>query len=280
LRTNRMVAGLGVVSALSLGLTGLGHGVADASTSLKSVTITMNAKSITLSSGSSLHAGRYIFKVVEPNGDDSIQLVTLARGYSVAQAKSDINSAFGGKVSAVRTIDKKIHWFGGVEASTRHPGYFAETLYAGTYYLTEQGGNAITTLHVYGTPPGGQGWVNQTSTLGAVKPNRFAVPATIARTGWTMFRNTAAEPHFIEFQQVKPETTYREVLAALKSNAQTPPSWALPGSYGTAVISPNTQMLFHYSLPAGKYVMMCFWPDDETGMPHAVMGMYKFITLK
>lgn len=280
MRKSRIVAGLGALSVVSVGLTGVASTVADASTSLKTVTITMNAKSISVSTGSSLHAGRYLFKVVEPSGDDSVQLVSLASGYSLAQAKTDINNAFGGKVSAVRTIDKKIRWFGGVEASTRHPGYFAETLYAGTYYLTEQGGNAITTLHVFGTPPAGQGWVNQTSTLSAVKPNRWAVPASIPRSGWTMFRNAAAEPHFIVLQQVKPETTYRQVLAALKSNSQTPPSWALAGSYSTSVVSPNAQMLFHYNLPAGKYVMMCFWPDDETGMPHAVMGMYKFITLK
>ena len=280
MRKSRMVAGLGVVSALSLALTGVGQGVADASTSLKTVTVTMTAKSITVSAGSSLPAGRYIFKVVMPQGDDTLQFLTLAPGFTPAQAIKNVNAAFSGKVSAVRTVDTKIHWFGGVEASTNHPGYFAETLYAGTYFLTEQNGTAHTTLHVFGTPPGGQGWVNQTSALSAVKPNRFAVPASIPRSGWTLFHNSAAEPHFIVLQQVQPSTTYREVLAALKSNSQTPPSWALPATYSTAVVSPNTQMLFHYSLPAGKYVMMCFWPDDETGMPHALMGMYKFITLK
>jgi hypothetical protein len=26
--------------------------------------------------------------------------------------------------------------------------------------------------------------------------------------------------------------------------------------------------------------VMCFWPDDETGMPHAFMGMWKLISLR
>ena len=124
----------------------------------------------------------------------------------------------------------------------------AETLYAGTYLFTEQNSNALRAVHVFGTPPGGQGWVDQTSTLMAVKPNRWAIPATIPHSGWSLFRNTAAEPHFIVFQQVKPETTYRQVLAALKSQSNTQPSWALAGGTSTAVVSPNTQMLFHYSL--------------------------------
>lgn len=279
MRKSRIVAGLGVVSAVSLGLTGVAPTVADASPSLKTVTVTMTPKSVTLSSGTNLHAGRYLFKVAA-TADDTLQLATLRAGHTMAQADKMFASAFNGDVKAIRWIDANVRMWGGVEAAPHRAGYFVETLYAGTYVFGEQQGNAKTLVHVFGTPPANQGWVNQTSTLSAVKPNRWAVPASISRSGWTMFRNAAAEPHFIVMQQVASSTTYRQVLAALKSNSQTPPSWALPASYSTGAISPGTQMLFHYNLPAGKYVMMCFWPDDETGMPHAVMGMYKFITLK
>jgi hypothetical protein len=33
-------------------------------------------------------------------------------------------------------------------------------------------------------------------------------------------------------------------------------------------------------MPAGRYVVACYWPDDDTGMPHAFMGMFKLITLR
>ena len=278
MRKSRIVAGLGVISAMSLGLTGIGQGVADASTSLKTVTVAMSAKSVTLSTGTSLHAGRYMFKVASVD-DDTLQLLVLRAGYSEAQADKDFGAAFGGNVAAVKRIDNGIRFFGGVEAVNHHAGYFVETLYAGTYYFSGQNSNVRTKVHVFGTPPAGQAWVNSTSTLVANKSNRWAVPTSIPRSGWTLFRNEAAEPHFIVLQQVQPSTTYRQVVAALKSSSQAPPSWALPGTYSTAVVSPGAQMLFHYSLPAGKYVMLCYWPDDATGMPHALMGMYKFITL-
>jgi hypothetical protein len=39
-------------------------------------------------------------------------------------------------------------------------------------------------------------------------------------------------------------------------------------------------MTVDYDLPAGQYVVMCFFPDPKMGgMPHALMGMLEMITL-
>jgi hypothetical protein len=65
-----------------------------------------------------------------------------------------------------------------------------------------------------------------------------------------------------------------------KSGAQVTPSWALRGSTGTGVISPGRSQIVAVHLPPGKYLLACFWPDDRTGMPHAMMGMWKLVTLK
>jgi hypothetical protein len=27
-------------------------------------------------------------------------------------------------------------------------------------------------------------------------------------------------------------------------------------------------------------VLLCWWPSDENGMPHAMMGMFRFINLR
>jgi hypothetical protein len=35
-----------------------------------------------------------------------------------------------------------------------------------------------------------------------------------------------------------------------------------------------------YNLPRGTYVLICFVSDEETGMPHALMGMHKVVILK
>ena len=35
-----------------------------------------------------------------------------------------------------------------------------------------------------------------------------------------------------------------------------------------------------YDLPAGTYVLLCFVADDETGIPHAIMGMHQVVVLE
>jgi hypothetical protein len=37
--------------------------------------------------------------------------------------------------------------------------------------------------------------------------------------------------------------------------------------------------MLSYDLPAGEYLLACFWPDRFTGMPHFFMGMWKLINL-
>ena len=254
--------------------------VAQGASGPPTVVATVTSKTITFSHGTSVHAGRVTFKVVAPSGDHTLQLAKLTPGYSLRQAGADLAAAFSGKVSAVRTIDKKILFLGGAEATPNHPGYFAETLYAGTYYAFDQNGNAITTLHVFGTPPM-RDWVHETSTITATNAHRFATsPTVLPASGWTLFRNAADEPHFIVFQQVQPTTTAKMVSDYLASGNQNPPPWGLPGTTSTGVISPGRQILFHHQLPAGSYVILCYWPDDQTGMPHALMGMWKLVTLK
>jgi hypothetical protein len=57
------------------------------------------------------------------------------------------------------------------------------------------------------------------------------------------------------------------------------PPWAIRGGLNTGVISPYRHQVVAYHLPAGKYLVACFWPDDDTGMPHFFMGMWKLIRI-
>ena len=279
----RTMAALSITALASSVLVGLAPSSALAAAAPPTVTVTMSGKTLSISTGTSLHAGRYLIKVVVPSGDDTLQLAKLAApGYSFAQASKDVNSAFGGNIAAIRRVDKNIHWLGGAEGTPGHPGMFVETLYAGSYVFLAQNANAVLHVRVFGTPRGQQTWVNQTSTISTTPANRFSSPPILPRAGWTLFRDGSDEPHFLSMQQVKPGTTLQEVLAFLhspQSQQQQQPPWALPATTSAGVISPHTQILFHYSLPAGRYVLFCFWPDDRTGMPHALMGMVKLVTL-
>lgn len=48
----------------------------------------------------------------------------------------------------------------------------------------------------------------------------------------------------------------------------------------SAVISPNVQYLWNYSVPKGRYVLLCFWPDLKTGSTHAEKGMIRAVTVR
>ena len=53
----------------------------------------------------------------------------------------------------------------------------------------------------------------------------------------------------------------------------------LPGEQDSDIVSPGHAMALHLQLPAGHYALMCFFPDPQTGMPHAFMGMVRMVTL-
>ena len=94
------------------------------------------------------------------------------------------------------------------------------------------------------------------------------------------FANQADQPHFLVLQHVKSSTTNKqgsEVHQVRRSQGN--PSWVLKANTDSGVVSPNRSQLLNYDLPAGKYLVACFWPDYFTGMPHVNMGMWKLVTL-
>jgi hypothetical protein len=67
-------------------------------------------------------------------------------------------------------------------------------------------------------------------------------------------------------------TSATEYLAAFSPEAQGPPPGALAGGIGGIV--PGTSQSFNISLVPGRYAFICAFPDPDTGMPHAAVGMY------
>ncbi len=46
------------------------------------------------------------------------------------------------------------------------------------------------------------------------------------------------------------------------------------------VLSPGAELLATYQLPPGTYVLLCFVPDDRTGMPHGAMRMHRVVVVR
>jgi len=273
MRVAAVAAGTGVV------LTGaaIAPVAADAGNGVPTITVSM-AKTISVSAGSTVHAGRVVFKVTAPSdpGDHELQLLKLRNGYTVSDFKRDAGPGFdGGVVAATRRIYKGVNFFGGAMAGQS----FSETLYAGTYYLIDIGNNSrvVKTLHVVGTPPQ-RGWIGDGSVITAHDMS-FTENEKIPGKGWTIFRNTGDEPHFLSMVRVKASTTRADVKTALESDQQ--PSFAIGPDLELGIVSPGSQIVFKHDLPAGKYLALCFMSDpDNHDMPHAMMGMYQFLTVK
>lgn len=243
----------------------------------KVVTVTMTASSMALSTDS-ITAGNTVFKVVSGDGKDhELQIVRLHSGYSLQQFGSDIGKAFGGDVTAIRRVDSHVSFRGGAETHFR-PGYMSVPLKAATYYLFDQVGNAVRKLTVTGSfqnrpAPQAQATI-KAFTYG------FGLNGALPHQGWIHEHDQSDQPHFYVFNQVKAGTTSTQVKNYFKSGAQGKPSFALYPNTSSGVISPMTGQNFYLDLPAGRYVVMCFWPDDDTGMPHAFMGMWKLVDLR
>lgn len=278
MNTRRRVAA--VVAAMATAVTGtaLVPSQVDAAGKIPHIRAGMTDQAIHLSRDT-VRAGRVKFRVVARSGDHVMQIFQLHKGYTKADFTRDIGRTFRGRIPAIKRIDRNVSWLGGAEAQKNHPGRFAITLTAGTYYVLDQNGPAVAKLTVTGAVQP-RAWIHNDSTIVGTGGDRFRAPKAIPHSGWTLFKDTSDEPHFLVMQHVKRGTTRHMVTRYFKSGQQGEPSFALPETTSSGIISGGSQLLFHYNLPAGRYVLMCWWPSDESGMPHAMMGMYRMINLR
>ena len=100
--------------------------------------------------------------------------------------------------------------------------------------------------------------------------------------------NVGAQPHFMYLAYSPEPITKEQVGQILELDAQgaTPapdsglpnPDNVIPVAY-MATLSMGATGWVAADLQAGYYVMLCFIPDIESGMPHAFEGMYDVITI-
>ncbi len=111
---------------------------------------------------------------------------------------------------------------------------------------------------------------------------RFQTEDVRDADGDFLVHNSAPELHEMQLQPVAPGTTDDQVQAFFDSLVQgnpiAPPFTGQP--VGLGVISPDRDAVFHaHDLPPGTYVLLCFVPDDQLGVPHAFLGMHKIVQL-
>lgn len=250
----------------------------------------INKHKFVLKGSRHLQATRVNLTLTAKGGDREVEIVKFKTGYTFKDLVTDIK-AFGASFgpngaskSGLKHLRRAVHHttlYGGLDAGAKHAGHGTVVLDAGTYTVFDDSGNYPRhpkTLRVSGpsvtVPP------QSSATVTAAGDDRFGGDKTLPAKGTIGFDNHADQPHFLILQHVKSGTTRKQVHKYFAAGGQGEPSWALRESAATDTISPGLGQTLTYSLPKGEYVELCFFPDLQTGMPHANMGMYRLVHLK
>jgi hypothetical protein len=237
-----------------------------------------------------MHPGLHKF-VVRSGKDAAFQLVKARAGYTKAEAAHDANAGLNaGHVAAIKRFERNVTLVGGVSSSAHHPGVLWTRLHRGKYWALDTNpqflrARKIVTVHVGGARVAGRA-PRANTVIRAIHETEWAPrPRTIARQGVLSFRNNSVDNHFIAMAKLLPGKTVADFAAWVDSitSGQNPGPPPIDEAVGvdTGVVSPGHRMSARYSLPAGNYVLACFWPDaDMGGLPHAFMGMFRGIRVR
>jgi hypothetical protein len=238
-------------------------------------------------------AGRVDLVLHAKKGEQEVLIARLRPGYTYADVGRDFGTFFSSQqptpagLEALNHLVRHVTFYGGLDSGGGHTTLSGSVVLprAGTYLLLndENGPGVAPPIKLHVTKRAGSRTTPASSaTVKTRNSKRFAGATTLPASGTVTFHNTATNsPHFMFLQHVKPGTTRKHVIKALNSTSNSPqPSFALKGTLGTDVVSPGHEMTLSYSLPKGTYAEMCYFPDLQTGMPHALMGMVLIVHLK
>jgi hypothetical protein len=213
----------------------------------------------------------------------NLQLVKPAGGYRKGQAVRDIRAFERQNLDGLRSIETNTSLRGGIISRKNNPGIMWADLEPGTYWafdvdaIGELTVEHLRTFRVAGAENAGS---VKGQVLRAVAEDRWG-PMTpqIKRKGRITFQNLSDHNHFLGIARLKPGKTVRDFRRWMRGAMQgdeTPPPVYWDSGLETNVVGGGQSMTFRYQLPAGNYVMVCWWPSaDHGGAPHAVLGMIR-----
>jgi hypothetical protein len=265
----------GVVTALAA-VGGLASACDWPASALHNVTIRDAATGVT-GIGSTIPAGQYQFSVGSSVSGGSLQIARVAPDYSVAQTLRDVAAAFGPHTASSSVATQRLYshvaFVGGLSGS----GSYSTYLSPGKYFAIDTVTNKLEQFTVMAAKalPNFPKATLQVSG-GMSMPNgmdHFAwrVTGTFAKSGVIKFSTVSGdEPHFLDVAYIHAGKTAADCLDYQGAPAGAPCDELLE----TGIVSPLQSMTIPYSFPkSGAYVITCFMPDDDSGTPHALLGM-------
>jgi hypothetical protein len=256
---------------------------------------------------SELEAGRYVLSVTNsssseedagvgfvqaPEGMTAAELIGFMASLSATPEAADGEAApaeeEGGTGAPSWYYETEIA--GGVYAPAGETAYAVIDLSAGEWMLwgdLPEAPQAPVPVIVTGEAPADQPTPAADVTI-AMQEISFSVDGSLTAEPQTIaLTNAGQQPHFLLMIGV-PEGTTPEDFLALSAAFAGDPTASPPaglsfqelttGIESTDLSSGGTVWL-HADLAAGTYVLACFFPDQETGAPHAFLGMVDVVTV-
>ncbi|PYC76333.1 hypothetical protein C7C46_22945 [Streptomyces tateyamensis] len=254
-------------------------------------TVDVNLTAAGIQAPDSHPAGTVTFRIsTDDPGSRQLQIFKPHPGVSIDQMLADTARAFDPATAAegIRALNADGEALGGATATPANAAIMSEDLAEGTVYLVDltpvQSGGAplVKPLELckdagYHLPHFPHGIVIQHETD---QGPRFQTEDVDKAEGSYYVHNSATELHEMAIQPVAPGTTDEQVQQFFDGTYTGPPLFT-GTAVGLGVVSPDHSVVFHEDkLAPGTYVLLCFIPDDSTGIPHAFEGMHKVVELK
>ena len=256
---------------------------------------------------SELEAGRYVLSVTNsssseedagvgfvqaPEGMTAAELIGIMASLSATPEAADGEAAPAEEEGGTGAPSwyYKTEIAGGVYAPAGETAYAVIDLSAGEWMLwgdLPEAPQAPVPVIVTGEAPADQPPPAADVTI-AMQEMSFSVDGSLTAGPQTIaLTNAGQQPHFLLMIGV-PEGTTPEDFLALSAAFAGDPTASPPaglsfqelttGIESTDLSSGGTVWL-HADLAAGTYVLACFFPDHETGAPHAFLGMVDVVTV-
>lgn len=216
------------------------------------------------------------------------QIIRPHAGYTKREITHDVRVGFEGDTRAFKRFERMTDLVGGVNTRRGEPGAMWARLHRGTYWMVDTSADRFLARKILTVQVSGArltGVLPGRVTLRAINEVDWAKrPAAIPRSGRVVLRNNSEDNHFFGIARLKDGKTMadfeRWVEQAMAGNETAGPlNWDVGVDSG--VVGPGDAMSLRYSLPPGRYVMVCWWPDvDMDFMPHVFMGMYRGLRVR
>jgi hypothetical protein len=244
-------------------------------------------------------AGPVTFQVTSADGAEHwFSPIAFRDGTTPAQWVQELEASFSPDPSvalpALQAVYRDANFAGGLSVIPERGSWFTEDLAPGTYYISdsppdsEQSTTPPREAVLQVADPSQAARMPRVDAVLSVREDgpkaSFVAPCTLPADGTFLIRNPrrSSQPYEFLFRQVAPGTTDADLAAYFGALRQglTPSEnpFVSDEQQGLLPISPGDAAVFHADFTPGRYAMLTYVRDPQTGLPRVWEGTFKIVT--